>query len=83
MNETTKIRIPENTESAPKKTLKEDLSGSLDKMSRAWIRKPITIFLYITLVLPISILFGIVIGILETVQESYYEFLKECWEGNE
>lgn len=59
-----------------KKTLIEDLNSKLPEVERWYIRKPVTIFisiLLIIIIIPISILDGFV--------SFWNEFFKPCWKG--
>jgi len=59
-----------------KKTLKEDLNGKLNDVSRAWIRKPAT-FILSFVVFIVAIPFGII----ETWKQCWFDFTVKCWKG--
>jgi len=58
-------------------SFRDDLGRSLPYVTRNWMRKPITIFLFIMLVIPISI----VIGVFENLKYGWNYFFLDCWAG--
>jgi len=61
-------------------TLMEDLREPLDKVERAWIRKPVTVFLYGFLV-ALLIIPGMMVGIWFMVSVEAKDFFIKGWKG--
>lgn len=63
------------------KTFLEDIESPLSMVERDWIRLPITLLLFIVIVLPICIILGAISGIWESLVMGYNDFLVDCWKG--
>ena len=61
-----------------KRSLSADLNGSLDEVSRGYIRKPATIILSV-----IVFIIAIPFGIFDAWSESWSEFTVKCWHGSQ
>lgn len=62
----------------------EDMECSLDEIERGWIRKPVTVFLSIFLLIIMAV-FGAVGGLFKGMAESviivWNDFTVDCWKG--
>lgn len=63
------------------RTLQDDLSMPLNKVERTWIRKPVTLILYVLLVWWIVVLVNVVSAIGEALATGYKDFFVLCWNG--
>jgi len=64
-------------------SLREDLLGELPKVRRKWIRLPVTLMLYVFVVIPIDIIGGAAYGIAEWIVSGWKHFLLPCWRGED
>lgn len=61
-----------------RRSLSDDLNGSLDEMSRGYIRKPVTVILSI-----IVFIVAIPVGVANILDEVWSEFTVKCWRGTQ